>query len=247
MKLNRYSVPSQITSFAICFACSLLIFSCSSGGGSLSSTGSNPLSPSFSVTAIEAGGSHSLALKSDGSVVAWGDNVTGQLGDGTNTASNTPVQVSGLTNNVIAIVAGSDHSLALKSDGSVVTWGDNLSGQLGNGNNNSSNSPVAVSGLTSGVTAIAGGGDHSLALKNDGSVVAWGDNQLGQLGNGNNIASNTPVQVSGLTDAEAIATGGNHSLALKSDGTAWAWGDNQFGQLGDGTNSTSNAPVQSTG
>jgi alpha-tubulin suppressor-like RCC1 family protein len=128
-----------------------------------------------------------------------------------------------------------------------VAWGDNLSGQLGNGNNNSSNIPVAVSGLTSGVSAIAAGGDHSIALKSDGTVWAWGDNQLGQLGNGNNIASNTPVQVSGLTDVTAIAAGDNHSLALKDDGTVWAWGDNQFGQLGDGTNSTRNIPVQSTG
>src|SRR5207245_7369310 len=100
--------------------------------------------------------------------------------------------------------------------------------------------------LISGVTVIAGG-RHSLALKSDGTVWAWGLNIAGELGNGTNTNSNTPVQVSGLSGVTAIAVGFLHSLALKSDGTVWAWGDNDQGQLGNGTNTSSNTPVQVSG
>jgi len=195
------------------------------------------------IIAVAAGIDHSLALKSDGTVWAWGYNYFGQLGNGTYTNSNTPVQVSSLTN-IIAVAAGYQHSLALKSDGTVWTWGNNSSGQLGNGTNISkSNTPVQVSSLT-GITAIAGGGSHSLALKSDGTVWAWGANNSGQLGNGNNTNSNTPVQVSSLTGITAIAGGGSHTLALKNDGTVWTWGNNNSGQLGNGNNTNSNTPVQ---
>jgi hypothetical protein len=99
----------------------------------------------------------------------------------------------------------------------------------------------------SGITAIAGGGFHSLALKNDGTVWAWGANAQGQLGNGTNTDSNVPVQVSTLSGITAIAGGAYHSLALKNDGTVWAWGYNGTGQLGNGNNTDSNVPVQVTG
>jgi alpha-tubulin suppressor-like RCC1 family protein len=188
------------------------------------------------VIAIAGGDAHSLALKNDGSVWSWGDNLGGQLGNGTSILkSNVPVQVSSLTG-VIAIAAGAYHSLALKNDGTVWAWGDNGFGQLGNGTNIvKSNVPVQVSSLT-GVIAIAAGAYHSLALKNDGTVWAWGYNNYGQLGNGSNIFySNVPVQVSSLTGVIAVAAmGSSHSLALKNDGTVWAWGANGSGQLGIG-------------
>jgi probable HAF family extracellular repeat protein len=210
--------------------------------------------------AIAAGGyGHSIALESDGTVWAWGYNIFGQLGDGTNTGpqtciignssyacSMTPVRVIGLSG-VAAISAGFYHSMALKLDGTVWTWGLNSFGQLGNGTNTNSNVPVQVSGL-SNIVAIAGDAYHSMALKSDGTVWAWGDNEFGQLGNGTIINSNIPVQVSGLSGVVAIATGGfGHSMALKSDGTVWTWGDNEFGQLGNGTITNSNIPVQVTG
>jgi alpha-tubulin suppressor-like RCC1 family protein len=185
------------------------------------------------VTAIAGGFAHSLALKSDGTVWAWGYNSNGQLGDGTYTTRNTPVQVSALSG-VTAIAAGAYHSLALKSDGTVWASGWDVVGQLGNGTSTDSNTPVQVSGL-SGMTAIAGGYFHSLALKSDGTVWAWGFNGYGELGNGTYTNSNTPVQVSGLSGVTAIAGGYFHSLALKSDGTVWAWGQDIFGQLGNGT------------
>ena len=137
--------------------------------------------------------SHSLALKSDGTVVAWGDNSSGQLGDGTTTNHTTPVAVPGLTG-VVAIAAYS-HSLALKSDGTVVAWGGNYSGQLGDGTTSSRYNPLAVPGLT-GVVAVAAAG-HSLVLKSDGTVVAWGSNYAGQLGDGTTTQRTSPVAVTG--------------------------------------------------
>src|SRR6266481_9388501 len=132
-----------------------------------------------------------------------------------------------------------------RGQGTVWAWGLNGSGQLGNGTFTNSNTPAQVSGL-SGVTAIAGGAEHSLALKSDGTVWAWGNNALGQLGNGTFTDSNTPVQVLGpgglgyLTGVMAIAAGALDTLALKSDGTVWAWGYNADGELGNGTYTNSN-------
>jgi alpha-tubulin suppressor-like RCC1 family protein len=152
----------------------------------------------------------------------------------------TPVQVSGLAA-VTAIAGGQDHSLALKSNGTVWAWGKGQSGQLGDGNFYSTGNlgvatPVQVIGLTN-VTAIAAGGIHSLALKADGTVWAWGDNQSGQLGNGIFfIGEAAPVQVIGLSKIVAIACAGSHNLALESlpDGVIWAWGSGANGEVGDG-------------
>ena len=105
---------------------------------------------------------------------------------------------------------------------------------------------LGISGL-SDVTAIAGGANHTLALKSDGTVWAWGSNFHGQLGDGSNTDRTTPVQVSGLSDVTAIAGGGDHAIALKSDGTVWAWGFNFYGQLGDGSNTDRTTPVQVSG
>jgi alpha-tubulin suppressor-like RCC1 family protein len=216
------------------------------------------------MTAIAGGQHYSLALKSDGTVWAWGGNDDGELGNGSTTGSNTPVQVTGLTG-MSAIAAGYNHSLALKSDGTVWAWGDNRQGELGNGSSNGPdnclNGPCSltaleVSGLT-GVTAVAGGGAHSMALKSDGTVWAWGSNYSGQLGDGTTSGpeicddhgpcSTTPLRVSGLAGMTAIAAGGGHSLARKSDGTVWAWGGNNYGQLGIGSTTDSSTPVQVTG
>ncbi|HHT9106839.1 MAG TPA: RCC1 domain-containing protein [Candidatus Wujingus californicus] len=191
------------------------------------------------ITAISGGGSHSLALKSDGTVWAWGYNEYGQLGDGsTDYIKITPVQVSGLSD-VIAIAGGGFHSLALKSDGTVWAWGEWGGGGV--------TTPVQVSDL-SDVIAIAGGSIHSLALKSDGTVWAWGGNDSGQLGVGTyGDYRTTPVLVSGLNGVIAIEGGGGHSLALKSDGTVWTWGSNSQGQLGDGTDDMRTTPVQVNG
>lgn len=197
------------------------------------------------VTAIAAGGNHSLAVKSDGTVWAWGENGSGQLGDGTTSMRLSPVQVQNLTD-VVAVAAGSSWSVALKSDGTVWCWGDNSYGRLGDGTNTNSIIPVQVSNLNN-VSAISAGGTQTLALKNDGSVWAWGYGGNGQLGNGGSSNSNIPARVENLTGGIEISAGLNHSAALKSDGTVWIWGYNATGQLGNNTTTQVSTPVRITG
>jgi alpha-tubulin suppressor-like RCC1 family protein len=173
--------------------------------------------------------------------VAWGDNSAGQLGNGTVTASGTPVGVGNLSG-IKALAAGDRFTLALLTNGTVEAWGDNTHGQLGDGTTASSDVPVPVKGLT-GVTAIAAGGAHALALLSNGTVVAWGDNIDGQLGNGTTTSSDVPAPVTGLTGVTAVSAGSLHSLALLSGGTVEAWGSNGDGQLGDGSLTNSSVPV----
>ena len=191
------------------------------GGGDSGSSGSAPTT--ISVSGIAGGFYHTVAMKSDGSVWTWGVNGYGQLGDGTTTQRTAPVQVSGLTG-VTAIASGREFTMALKSDGTVWTWGRNDDGQLGDGTTSTASpfgktTPVQVSGLT-GVTAIAAGSFHSMAIKSDGTVWAWGFNGFGQMGVGSVTTTryNTPVQVSGLTGVTAIAGGYYHSVAVGSGG-----------------------------
>ncbi len=198
------------------------------------------------VTAIAAGGFHSLFLKSDGSLWAMGDNAFGQLGDGTfriNAPYGTSLPERIVASNVTAIAAGGFHSLFLKRDGSLWAMGDNEYGQLGDGTINDMNVPEQI--VASNVTAIAAGGWHSLFLKSDGSLWAMGVDFYGQLGDGI-FRTNTPYGNSQpkqivAGNVTAIAAGGYHSLFLKSDGSLWAMGADIFGQLGDGTFRT-NAP-----
>jgi len=175
-------------------------------------------------------------------VVDWGEGAFGQLGAGSTANSDVPVTASGLRF-VSAVAGGNHHSLALLSGGTVMAWGEDAFGQLGDGSEGvSSDVPVAVQGLT-GVKAIAAGSNHNLALLANGTVVAWGANEVGQLGDAGTEESETPVPVTGLTGVTAIAAGGNHSLALLSNGTVKAWGENAMGQLGDGNTKNSTTPV----
>lgn len=193
---------------------------------------------------ISALDEHSLALRDDGTVWAWGSNRRGQLGDGTTNDRSSPVQVSSLSS-ITAVAAGGSHSLALRSDGTVWAWGNNIRGQLGIGLTwNDPYKPVQISGI-SNVVAIAAGSFHSVALRNDGTVWAWGENNHGQLGDGTTSNySDSPVQVIDLSGVMAISVGEEHNIALKSDGTVWAWGGNYNDQLGDGTTINRNKPIQ---
>ena len=158
------------------------------------------------VQAIVAGTAHALALKNDGTVWAWGANSNGQLGDGTGTDRSTPVQVTGGMAGVTALAAGVTHSLAAKNDGTVWAWGGNDAGQLGDGSTTDHSTPVQVSGGLVGAVGLAAGTYHSLAVKNDGTVWAWGGNDLGQLGDSTTTGRRTPVQVrGGLVGAREVA------------------------------------------
>ncbi len=214
------------------------------------------------VVAVAAGGSYSLALCSDGTVTAWGRNDYGQLGNAMMTSSPVPVTVSTASGTsalsgkkVVAVSAGDMHSLALCSDGTVAAWGFNASGPLGNATTTTSLVPVAVSTASAlsgkSVVAVSAGGSHSLALCNDGTVAAWGNNGSGRLGNDSTTNSPVPVAVNTASGTSALAgktvvavsAGLNHSLALCSDGTAVAWGYNSYGQLGNGSTTQGLVPV----
>lgn len=209
------------------------------GTGLLSNVGC-PRGAPASCVPIAAGLADSLALRRDGTVVAWGDNSWGQLGDGTTSERRTPVVVSGL-NNVVAIAAGTAHNLALRADGSVVEWGADNAGQLGDGAMRPGANPhitdVRGLGPGSGVTALAAGDAHSLALTG-GHVLAWGANDSGQLGDGTVANRTTPARVDQLpSTVVAVSAGSGYngfSLALEADGAVYAWGEDSFGQLGDG-------------
>lgn len=196
---------------------------------------------------------HAVAVRNDGTVWAWGDNSFGALGSGAAYTPNSPVQTQGI-DNVIAVATESNHSLALQSNGTVWAWGSNGLSQLGpNGSTtwpHTDRAPVHVSGLNN-IVAIEAGVNYSVALRNDGTVWAWGNNSLGTLGNGTTIRHSTPQQVSGLNDVVAISSGAFHVVALRSDGTVWAWGDNRHGQLGVNGNTESPAqnatPIQVAG
>ena len=191
---------------------------------------------------IAAGAYHNLGIKSNGTLWAFGVNLSGQLGDGTNTDRNIQKQI-GTATNWAMISAGSSHSLAIKSDGTLWAWGLNTSGQLGDGTIVSKNSPVQIGSATNWV-AIAAGGDHSLALRADGTLWAWGLNTYGQIGDNTGTQRNNPVQIGSATNWSAIAAGSSYGLALKSNGTLWAWGRNNVGQLGDGTTTGRGIPTQ---
>lgn len=194
---------------------------------------------------VQSGGGHTLALASNGTVWAWGNNGYGQLGDNSTTDSAFPVQVEGLSG-ITAIRAGNQHSAALKNDGTVWAWGYNNDGELGDGSTVSKSVPVLVRGLV-GVTELQVYGNHSMALKNDGTLWGWGTNYYGSLGDGGTANRTSITRVTGLTDVSKFYLGNYHAFAIKDDGTVWAWGSNSFGQLGTGLRSDSYVPIQITG
>lgn len=209
------------------------------------------------VIEISAGFGHSLALTADGIVYAWGDNTYNQIGDGTTTRRTTPVNISSYGalagKTIVQIRAGYYHSLALASDGTLVSWGRNDSGQLGDGTTTNRSTPINITnaGLLSGKTitqiGVSMGGNHSLAVAS-GAVYAWGLNDYGQLGDGTTTNRLTPIAVTASGDLSGkiisqVVAGRGSSLVLATDGTLYAWGNNGYGQVGDGTTTTRLSPV----
>jgi alpha-tubulin suppressor-like RCC1 family protein len=203
---------------------------------------------SSGVIAISAGGHHTCALTTSGAAKCWGKGANGQLGNGATGDSNTPVDVSGMSSGVVAISAGAYHTCALTTSGAAKCWGFGANGQLGNGATGDSNTPVGVSGMSSGVIAIAGVDEHTCALTTSGAAKCWGLGTNGQLGNGATGDSNTPVDVSGMSSGViAISAGGDHTCALTTSGAAKCWGLGANGQLGNGATGDSNTPVDVSG
>jgi alpha-tubulin suppressor-like RCC1 family protein len=219
--------------------------------------------------AVAAGGSHTLAIRSDGSLWTWGLNAAGQLGDGTRTAQVSPKQI-GVAKDWIAVAAGDAHSVALEAT-NIMSWGLNSAGQLGLGASltvpnyttaaivptkvgkaisivagNPVLSTLPFTGL--GWSAISAGGNHTLVLRADGQIYSWGDNTSGQLGQVIVSYPSVPTPISPLgvsaLGAFAISAGRNHSLAIDSLSQLYAWGANASGQLGDGSTALKLAPVQ---
>ena len=195
---------------------------------------------------LVAGWRHCMVLGQDGSVVAWGENGSGQVGTG-RLGGNvwSPIKIPGLTG-VVDVAAGSFHSVAVMSDGTVQTWGQNGKGELGNGRKTDSSRPAKVLDLN-GVKAVAAGDGFTIALADDGTVWTWGDNTYGQLGDGTTNSSAKPVHVPGLKNVKSIACGRFRCTALRADGTVWNWGYNWYGELADGTETQQSVPVQAQG
>lgn len=209
-----------------------------------------PVQVADGIIAMGVGYRHSIALRYDGTMLSWGVNHGGALGRTdvpVGTYSADPGQITGAAD-IIAVDAGGTFSMALDYFGRVWTWGDNSSGELGDGSTVPYRpTPAPVPGLTGVVAIAASPGSTAYALRNDGTVWAWGDNHYGQVGNAHaGSIVRSPVKVDVISGVRAIAAGMFHALALTSDGTVWAWGDNSRGQLGDGTYTTRTQPVPLT-
>ena len=242
-----------------------------------------PVAVSGITNAIEiaAGGDYACALLSSGQIDCWGVNSSGELGDGTDAGpqacnnapcSTTPVAVSGITN-ATELALGEEHACALLLGGQIDCWGDNFSGDLGDGTDAGpqacggdacSTTPVAVSGITN-ATEIVAGDAHTCALLSSGQVDCWGTNVSEQLGDGQFGSgpqfgpqicgffpdawgcSRTPVAVSGITNATEIVAGDAHTCALLLGGQIDCWGDNVEGELGNGATTETSTPVPVAG
>jgi len=200
----------------------------------------------LNITDIDLGDRFSCALTAAGGVKCWGQGTSGQLGNGSISNSNLPVDVTGLTSGVASISAGGSHACAVTSSGGAKCWGNGSLGRLGNSSSSNSSVPVDVFGLTSGVASISAGGSHTCAVLTTGGARCWGNGADGRLGNGDTTGSrDRPQSVSlyGTNGIQSISSGGSHTCAVTTWGSGVCWGDNFYGQLGNNTTTDARNPV----
>ncbi|MEA3372038.1 MAG: Ig-like domain-containing protein [Campylobacterota bacterium] len=184
-------------------------------------------------TSISAGDKFTIALKEDKTMWGWGNNEYGQIGNSAYNERRKPVQEDSNATDWIFVSAGADHSCAIKSNGTLWSWGLNLSGQLGNANNTSSRVAVQEDTNSTNWVSVSTGLNHTVALKSNGELWTWGSDYYGQLGNGeSNENKNSPTQIDGTWSS--VSAGGDFTIAIKTDGTLWAWGYNANRELGLG-------------
>jgi hypothetical protein len=194
-------------------------------------------------TAVSAGFFHTVAIKADGGIWTWGDNGDGQLGDGTTTAQNVPGRVGAGTDWASA-TAGYYHTLAIKTDGGLWAWGDNYWGELGLGEMTDGTTTPKRVGIASDWAAVAARLNHTMAIKENGGLWAWGYNRYGPLGGGDTTNRYVPESVDNANDWAAVAAREYYTLAVKTDGSLWAWGDNESGRLGLGDTTNRYVPTK---
>ena len=253
IKLNNYAKVSSGTNITCIIKTDGTLWTCGYNGapGSLGIGGGPSKSSPVQVGTltnwkeVSAGNYHGSSIKTDGTLWTWGYNAYGNLGLGDLTNRSSPVQVGALTD-WKDISSKYFHSAAIKTDGSLWVWGYNLYGQLGLGDDNSGtdrSSPVQVGTLTNW-KQISTSYSHTMAVKTDGTLWAWGYGLYKQLGLGDIVSRSSPVQVGTLTNWKHVSAGYYHSLAVKTDGTLWAWGYDAYGNLGFGDTIDRFSPVQ---
>ena len=194
---------------------------------------------------VSGGSGHTAAIKTDGTLWTWGYNVNGQLGDNTTSTRCTPVTTFAGGTNWKQVAGGGSYTAAIKTDGTLWTWGYNYYGQLGDNTIIKRSTPVTTFAGGTDWKQVACGNNHTVAIKTDGTLWTWGNNNAqGQLGDNTTTDRCTPVTTfSGGTNWKQVACGGNHTVAIKTDGTLWTWGYNSLGQLGDNTIIRRSTPV----
>ena len=202
----------------------------------------------YRIVAVAAGIFHSLALFKSGEVYGWGENESGQVGDGTTKDRNQPQLIEGFPSKVMSIAAGSFHSLAITENGEVYGWGDNGCGQVGDGTRQKKVCPQLIKGIQGKVAGIAAGGYHSLVFLDSGKVYGWGWNEYGQMEDETTGVTSRPKLIKDIPGkVVGIAAGYQHSLVLLESGKVYGWGRNEEGELGDGTTQERRHPQLITG
>ena len=245
---------AYITTAAIKTDGTLWLWGQNAGGQLGDNTTSNKSSPVTTVAGgtnwkqASAGYFHSAAVKTDGSLWCWGIGDSGEVGDNTSSRRSSPVTTAGGGTNWKQVSCGYRHTAAIKTDGTLWTWGRDNYGQLGDNSSVSRSSPVTTAGGGTNWKQVSCGHRHTTAIKTDGTLWCWGRNNSGQLGDNTSTSRSSPVTTAGGgTNWKQVAGGISHTAAIKTDGTLWTWGINSFGRLGDNTTTTRSSPVQPVG